>query len=215
MTTQKRIQTPPDPEALTHADFRWFLMYFPDVVLKARKVQRLSLTSVGMMLAQFGNYETGTGIRVSQTALADITGASRNTVKKVLDVLKEAGAIEVVDHQRRGGKPSENYRLRKSSFVAKVLDIKNRHHQRDEAVNGPQMSIQDDEWSSDEHSLSPGEHSLSPGEHNKNSQNEKNCSVADAPSPAPSSLSLTARDGAVGDVWEGFDFEALGLEVVG
>jgi hypothetical protein len=104
-------------------------------------------------------------------------------VKKVLDVLKGTGVLEVVGHQRRGGKPSENYPFRKTDSVVKILDAK------DQALgkaNVLHMRIQADECTPDEHSLSPSEHSSSPSEHDKSYTNQS------VPSSASSALSLTA-----------------------
>lgn len=208
----KKSSTPKtvDPNQLSHPDFRWFLMYFPDVALEKVGLQRDSIFSVGMALAQFGNYDTGTGIRVSKLALANFSGKSRNTVKRVLDLFKAVGAIEVVDHQKRGGTPSENYRLRKSPFVTKVLEAKDQALRKQEPMSVSEMSTQNDEWSPDEHSVSRDEHSVVPDEHDKNSQNEKELSVAKAPSP-PIVAQPSARDEAEEEMDE-IDLLLAGVE---
>jgi hypothetical protein len=201
---KKNFET--DRDALSAPDFRWFLKYFPEGVLQRQGVTRSAMWGVGMALAQYGNYEQGTGIRVSHLAISKDAGVSRNTVRKVLDLFKLVGAVQVVDQQRRGGSSSENYRFRRSRFVRDVLDVKSPEMGK---TKRPARSVQT------EHSMLGVEQSVVHAgqevlhaDHDKNSQNEKNSknhSEAIAPSRAPVPPSLTAGDGAEEEKVKNYD----------
>ena len=187
---------PVDPQELNNADFRWFVLHFPAVLLKRAKLQRSSFVAVGMALAQFGSYEFGTNVNPSQKLIHTLTGAHEDTIKKVYSLLKDCEALEVTgSHQGiNGGQPSEIFRFRRSLTVEQVLD-------RRAAM----------EWK--ERANPTGESANPTGEDNRNVLKEQNCSVANAPSPAPSSLGLKARDGAVDELisssWMSSDLDQL------
>jgi hypothetical protein len=190
--TKNKKLLPTDPKSLSAPDFRYFLKYFPEGVLQAQGVKRHALWGVGMALAQYGDYERGTGIRVSQLTLSQDAGLSHNTVRKVMDLLKTVGAVEVTDKQRRGGTPSENYRLRRSPFVRETLELKD----RDWGKVAKRRVVQVD------HSHVQVDHSRVQVDDNKNSQNEKNRSLANAPSPSPVALPLRGSDEESNEVEE-------------
>lgn len=119
--------TPADPHALSAPEFRTFAMHVPTFHLKQHGIERPSFFAVAFALAQFCDYKSGTRVRPTQVAVADVTGHSPKTVRKVVTYLKRCGALVVVDHQRHGGTPSEVYDMRKSRFVADVLKLENRH----------------------------------------------------------------------------------------
>ncbi|WP_341998161.1 hypothetical protein MRBLWH7_000118 [Microbacterium sp. LWH7-1.2] len=122
----KPTQEVVDHYRLTHAEFQEFIQHVPHAPLKSRGINRASFNSVAYSLSRHGTFKTGEDIRITQAGLVDESGCSHNTVRKVVAFLKEAGVLELVDHQRHQGSPSENYRLRKSSTVKQVLKVKDR-----------------------------------------------------------------------------------------
>ncbi|MCC2031942.1 hypothetical protein [Microbacterium allomyrinae] len=182
------------PGALSHSEFRWFVLHFPTLALKRAGVSRPSFVAVGMTLAQFGDYETGTRVNPSKKALHRLTGAHHETITKVLDVLKTNGAIEVVElHQgRNGGQPSEVFEFRRSPEVEKVLSKRDAEGwtERASATGEPGSAT-------GEPGSATGEPGSATGEHNRNLSNvmnDKNRSVADAPSPASSDADSSKKN---------------------
>lgn len=166
---------PIDPQQLNNADFRWFILHFPAVLLKNAKIQRSSFVAVGMALAQYGNYEYGTNVNPSQKLIHTLTGAHEDTIKKVYDVLKEHEVLEVTgSHQGvNGGQPSEIFRFRKSLTVIQVLNRRAAKEWEEKANPTGE-------------SANPTGESANPtGEDNRNVLEEHNGSVAITPSPAP------------------------------
>lgn len=191
--TPTKKTTTADPTQLPAVEYRAFIEHFPNHFLREANIKRPSFYAVGQALAVARvDFNTGTGIRVSQTALADITGADPRTVKKVLDLLKEKGALVVVDHQRRPGKPSENFRFNRSEFVSMVLSEENRHWEPQTAKNAshpghPGSSAGD-----------PGSSAGHPGSsaYNKSIKSSKSSNEESPSSPLPS-----AGDRLLEDVW--------------
>lgn len=164
-----------DPTRLNNADFRWFIFHFPAVALKNARIKRSSFVAVGMALAQFGNYEHGTNVNPSVKLIHTLTGAHEDTIKKVYDLLKEHGALEVTGkHQGvNGGQPSEIFRFRRSHTVGEVLKARS-------AMAWKQRANPTAE------SANPIAAAANPtAEDNRNVRKERNCSVADAPSLSP------------------------------
>lgn len=179
-----------DPQQLNNAEFRWFVLHFPAVLLKKAKIQRTSFVAVGLALAQHGSYQYGTNVNPSKKLIHNLTGAHEDTIKKVYDVLKDCKAIEVTGtHQGvNGGQPSEIFRFRKSRAVEQVLERRAAQEWKERA--NP----------TGESANTAGESANPTPDDNRNFRKELNGSLADATSPAPASLGLTARDGAVEEV---------------
>ena len=187
-------KTPVDPSALTAPEFRKFLEYFPDAVLKEYKIPGYAFWGVGMALAQHIDYETGTGSRLSQRAIARISRTGTDTVRRVLEFLKMVGAIEVRDLQRRNGKPSENYNFRKSATVVRVLELADQDYLperlRSETVPHQVQTV--------------------PHQAMIRTQDPKIEQGSDRSSPAPVVAQPSARDGAATmDQEEEFDVDAF------
>ncbi|MFJ4160258.1 hypothetical protein [Microbacterium testaceum] len=180
---------PIDPQQLSAPEFRLFITHFPDHYLRDSGLKGTTFFAVGMALAQFGDYATGERVRPTQKALADTARVDPRTVKEVLKVLVHSGALEETTPQRHAGSPSRTFRFRRSDFVSRVLVTQDRHW------TPLQMN------KTGVHPLPTGVHPLPDAStpNNKNRQNGKNCSVAEAPSPAPV-VALSpdgASDGAV------------------
>lgn len=135
MANKPNPAVPADPHELQAWEFRRFARFTPTYFLRASKIERPSFYAVCMALAEFGTFKTGEDVRPTQVALADITGLSTATVRKVLAFLERAQAVEVVDLQRHGGSPSKVYRFRKSKFVAEVLRIEDRDWKPEESAS--------------------------------------------------------------------------------
>jgi hypothetical protein len=181
--------------------------------LKDAKIQRTSFVAVGLALAQFGDYRTGTRVNPSAKALHNLTGAHHDTIRKVLKVLKVNGALEVVDsHQgANGGQPYEVYRFRKSPAVVKVLAKRDAQGwtERASAAGEPASAT-------GEPGHVTGEPASAAGEDNRNisnEMNEKNRSVDESPSPAPVVAQPSARDGAVNQKVEMNDLDKWLMEL--
>ncbi|MCR2785427.1 MULTISPECIES: hypothetical protein [unclassified Microbacterium] len=191
MAKKPTQNTPADPQELKHADFRWFLLHFPDVALRNAKVSRTSFVAVGMALSMYGNYERGTGVSVTLHGLRKVSGAHHYTIVKVIDLLKKVGALEVtgLSQSKNGGKPSEEFRFRRSKSVSQTLD------KRDNGAWGNDTGEPGNDTG--EPGNDTGEPGNDTGEDNRNISNVSNFSngsVAYAPSPSPSSLSPSGRD---------------------
>ncbi|MCK6080092.1 hypothetical protein KZX37_05585 [Microbacterium sp. EYE_5] len=185
MATKPNPAEPADPYELQAWEFRRFARFTPTYFLKANKIERPSFYAVCMALAEFGTFKTGEDVRPTQVALADITGLSTATVRKVLAFLERAQAVEVVDLQRHGGSPSKVYRFRRSKFVADVMRTEDRDWKPDESASRNHRPTQAERVGttaplSRNHSTTECE----PQTHNKDSKELKG-SNANAPSPAP------------------------------
>ncbi|MGO4487055.1 hypothetical protein [Microbacterium sp. 2RAF4] len=211
MATKLTPKQPNDPQLLSAMEFRKFLEYCPDVILKRHNVPGGAFWGVGMALAQHINYATGQKSRLSQRGIAAISRTTPRTTKVVLDFLKAQGVIVVVDHQRRNGKLSENYSFRKSPFVREVLKLANQHwtpesRTQERAVVAESTSTGAPELQTDAPELQTD--APEPMIRTKDHKIEKNSS--DKSSPAPIVAMPPARDGAAKektpqDVWGGLE----------
>ncbi len=190
---QKRTQTQTDPRMLNHADFRWFVLHFPEAALKDAKLARTSFVAVALALSMYGDYATGTRVNPSKKLLHNQTGAHNDTITKVIEVLMQSGAIEVTGtHQGdNGGKPSEVFRFRRSHAVEKVLAKRDAKDWRKASNTTGEPGN-----TTGEPGNTTGEPGNTTGEDNRNSMNPSNHSVADAPSPPPLVAQPSARSEA-------------------
>lgn len=176
---------------LSAMEFRVFIEHFPTRALEKRDLRRSTFGYVAFIFAQHGDYASGTRFRLSQKALADITGVSRTTVRKVLDLLERVGAIEPVD-ERPGS--AVTYRLRRSPFVELVLEKQDRSYRTGAPQDGGWSVATQGVASSDS---PPEQQRLTPwpvATHNKNfkiPKIEEEPSLAYAPEIAP--LAPSAR----------------------
>lgn len=185
MATKPNPAVPADPYELQAWEFRRFARFTPTYFLKANKIERPSFYAVCMALAEFGTFKTGEDVRPTQVALADITGLSTATVRKVLAFLERARAVQVVDLQRHGGSPSKVYRFRKSRFVADVLRTEDRDYKPAEAVSRNHSTTHSSRvGTTDPLSANHSTTECEPQTHNKELQELKG-SNANALSPAP------------------------------
>jgi hypothetical protein len=101
--------------AISAPDFRWFIAHTPKAWLKAAKIERPVYFSVGMALAQFGDYATGKRVNPSVRTIHRMTGVNEKTVSKVLNYLVGIGALAKVGTNQgsHGGKPYPVYELRR------------------------------------------------------------------------------------------------------
>lgn len=184
-TQNKNI--PVDPLQLNHADFRWFIMHFPAILLKEAKIQRPTFVAVGMVLAQFGDYKTGTKINPSAKALHNLTGAHPDTIRKIIAVLTATNALEITEHHqgKNGGQPYPVYRFRKSPEVARVLAKRDaKEWTKRASATGESASAIGEPGSA------TGESASSTGEDNRNIMNTMNRkNGSDESSPVPAALS--------------------------
>lgn len=122
--------------------FESFVRHFPNQWLRNagkilndsyKSLDRVSFYAVARALIEIGDFKTGENFRLSQVAIADISGASTKTVRRVLKLLEKTGAIRVVAESKRpgGGTPVKNYTLVYSEHVHEVLTIRDRNHNRD------------------------------------------------------------------------------------
>lgn len=147
--TQKR---PADPGTLRPFEFQEFVQFFPDAALTKAKIKRSAFVAVSMMLSRHGEFKTGLRIRPSVGTLADESGASRPTVRKVLRYLLDLGAIvKTADHRNSGGgSPVTEYRLYRSPVVDEVLT-----HLRDRDFGrGSRRPLKREQWKAENHSVS-------------------------------------------------------------
>lgn len=129
-------------DAMSVGIYRQYILHFYNGILRDAgkllgdgkgSIQRAGFYSVANALVAAGDFKTGENFRLSQVAVADISGKSTATVRRVLALLEYFGAIEVVDLSRRagGGKPVKVYRLVYSSHVRKVIKDGDRNRNRD------------------------------------------------------------------------------------
>ncbi|MCC2030347.1 hypothetical protein KEC56_12630 [Microbacterium sp. YMB-B2] len=211
--------------------FRKYIEHFYNGVLRnAGKVlgddkgaiERPTFVAVAHSLLSTGDFKSGERFRLSQVAIADISGASTKSVRRVLGLLEALGAIRVVDTSKRpgGGKPVKVYTLTYSPSVDEVLRDLDRN-KLGERWKRPQRLKQTDSDGRTNPSAMGVATPLNgrsnpiqwePQPHNKNLQ-EQERKDSDKSSPAPSSLSPSARDGAADDAYDerlssiGFDIE--------
>lgn len=183
-----------DPHALRPWEFQEFVQYFPDAALQKVKIKRGQFVAVAMMLSRHGTFKTGTTIRPSVATLADESGISEPTVRKVLAYLRDIGVLAVTGTHRNpgGGTPVTVYQLRRNDKVDHVLRIKDRDYgrgKRETAVSGPGENGEPlrGKWETAEGQVE---------NHNRNNKNDKNHSLAEAHSPAPSTLQASPGVGA-------------------
>lgn len=141
--TPNKRSRPADPYRLNNADFRWFILRFPAVAVKRAKINRSSFVAVGMALAQFGSYEYGTNVNPSQKLIHTLTGVQEDTIKKVYNLLKEVGALQITGkHQGvNGGRPSEIFQFRRSQAVADVLKRRAAKERKERANPSPHLHV--------------------------------------------------------------------------
>lgn len=195
----KRPQNPADPKALNHADFRWFILHYPALLLKDAKIHRTTFVAVGMALAQFGDYATGTRVNPSLKLIRNLTGAHHSSIVKVIDALKACGALEVVDQHQgsNGGSPSEVFRFRRSAAVVQVLakrDAQDWKRVGDVAGDPGDITGEPGDITGEPGDVA-GEPGDITGEDNRKlltKKNEMNVPVADAPETMPAALSPAA-----------------------
>lgn len=201
-----KTQKPADPTTLSAPEFRTFLEHFPDAVLKENNIPGYAFWGVGMALAQHIDYETGTGSRLSQRAIARISRINPSTVRKVLAFLKKTGAIEVRDLQRRNGKSSENYNFRRSQAVDEVLALLDQDYVPERLKNTtvlPQVQSQNADCAPGSTDCAPGSTDCAPrgtdcapGSNDKNIRSKDLKNSSDESSPAHIGASPTGAPGA-------------------
>lgn len=193
---------PKDPKQLTNAEFQQFCQHIPHEWLKSRGIARSSFLAVSFMLSRHGKFENGEDVRVSQAALVDESGCSHNTVRKVIAFLKEIKALEFVDHQRRAGRSSENFRFRRSYDVQLVLENKNRGPKPPSTKKKRGVSV-DTLTERVDTSTERVDTSTAPVDNNKVYNINRKVSVASAPSPSPLALRAESSEkkNLEDDVW--------------
>ncbi|MGF2950300.1 hypothetical protein [Microbacterium alcoholitolerans] len=203
--TQKK---PVDPGTLKPFEFQEFVQLFPDAALTKAKIKRSAFVAVSMMLSRHGKFETGLRVRPSVGTLADESGVSKPTVRKVLAYLRDLGAIVKTGEHRNpgGGSPVTEYRLYRSPLVSDVLqNVRDRDYGR-----GKQETTGEGTGESGEPlSVNQGTTEWKAENHNRNHKRRKESSVEESPSPAPVVATPSARDGAAMDQEEDFDVDAF------
>ncbi|GAA1523094.1 hypothetical protein HD600_000203 [Microbacterium ginsengiterrae] len=194
MTTKPRRPQPDvDANQLNHADFRWFILHYPAFLIQGG-IRRTSWVAIGLTLAQFGDYATGTRVNPSKKLLHHLTGAHHTTITKMLEYLKRQGVLEVTDkHQgRNGGQPYEVFRFRRNDLVKEILEKRDAHDWPQQASPIPAPAS-----ATPEPANAGTEPATASPEDNRNDSNEMNVKNRSGnPSPAPVVAPPSARDGA-------------------
>jgi hypothetical protein len=207
--TQKKT---PNPGQLKPFEFQEFVHHFPHAALKKAGIKRYAFVCVSMELTRYGNFETGTQLRPSIGELADASGVSEPTVRRVLAYLRAIEALVCTgEHRHGGGSPIQEHRFNRSIVVRDVLAIRDRDHGR--VKQGTTQAAQGE--SREPLRVKQETPEGKAGDHDRKSQKIKGNSLADAPSPAPSSLLPSASDGAAEETQRlsEWDSEALLAEV--
>jgi hypothetical protein len=151
--TQKKTYKVDDP--MSKGAFQSFIRHFPNYWLREagkilgdghKSIDRVAFYAIAHGLVEVGDFKTGENFRLSQIAIADITGTSPKTVRRVLALLEWAEAIRVVELSRRpgGGTPVKNYQLVYSSRVDLALKAADRNAHRDRWKREPRQKSSDD-----------------------------------------------------------------------
>ncbi|MFB4348619.1 hypothetical protein [Microbacterium sp. CR_7] len=168
-------------------------------------IERPTFVAVAHSLLATGDFKTGERFRLSQVAIAEISGCSPKSVRRVLRLLEKLGAIRVVETSKRpgGGMPVKVYTLTYSDHVHAVLSDQDRNKARDQWKR-PQRAAQ----ASDTREQNPSalgtttpinrDHNPNqwgPQPHNRNPQDQERTD-SDRSSPAPLVAEPLARSGA-------------------
>ncbi|KJL23139.1 helix-turn-helix domain-containing protein [Microbacterium foliorum] len=194
--------------------FESFIRHFPNQWLRSageilgdqyKTLDRLSFYAVAHALIEVGDFKTGENFRLSQLAIADISGASPKTVRRVLSLLEKTGAIRVVAESKRpgGGTPVKNYTLVYSEHVHQVVTIRDRNLDRDlwkrsdRSALGSTTPVQ---WVAQPHPV--GSTTPPSGEHNPTIGMSMNVDTNESVTSVPSSASTVAQPTASDDAGE-------------
>jgi hypothetical protein len=168
-------------------------------------IQRPTFVAVAHSLLATGNFKTGERFRLSQVAIADISGTSPKTVRRVLALLEKTGAIHVVGKSKRpgGGKPVKVYTLTYSEHVRDVLRDEDRNKLGERWKRPKRLKKTDDDGRSNPTAIgapTPFNGHTNPIEwvpqpHNRNHQEQEKNGEEES-SPAPIVAMPPARDGA-------------------
>lgn len=193
-------------QPMSKGTFQAFIRHFPNqwlrnagVILKDGhgSISRVHFFAIAHGLVEVGDFEGGSNFRLSQVAIADITGASLKTVRRVLALLERSGAISVVDKSRRpgGGTPVKVYQLVYSQGVQVALNAKDRNAERDSWKREPRTPSTDKLTVGNATPVQEGTQpqpvgnaTPASGERNPTkgmSMNVQSASEASAPSPSP------------------------------
>lgn len=168
-------------------------------------IERPTFVAVAHSLLATGDFKTGERFRLSQVAIAEISGVSTKSVRRVLRLLEKLGAIRVVDTSKRpgGGMPVKVYTLTYSEHVHAVLSDNDRDKARDQWKRPQRTAEAPDAREHNPSALGTTtpitrEHNPNqwePQPHNRNLQ-EQERTDSDKSSPAPLVAEPAARDGA-------------------
>lgn len=209
----KRIYKIGDP--INAGTFRKYIEHFYNGVLRKAgnilgdgqgAIQRPTFVAVAHSLLATGDFKTGERFRLSQVAIAEISGTSTKTVRRVLSLLEKMGAICVVGTSKRpgGGKPVKVYTLTYSQNVHEVVTDKDRDKLGERWKRPQRKKNVESEGRSNPTAMGVttplnGNHNpiqWEPQPYNKNLQ-EQERNDSDESSPAPVVAQPSARDGAV------------------
>lgn len=141
-------------DPMSKGTFESFIRHFPNQWLRDagnileddyKTLSRVSFYAVAHGLVEIGEFKSGEDFRLSQVAIADITGTSPKTVRRVLALLEKTGAITHREDSKRpgGGTPVKNYALTYSKYVHQVLTVLDRNVNRDEWKREPRTKTAD------------------------------------------------------------------------
>ena len=183
--------TSKDPHALLPLKFQEFVQKFPDAALEKAKIRRAAFVAVSMMLSRHGEFKTGERIRPSVGTLADESGLTKPTVRKVVAYLQQIGVLVKTGEHRNpgGGTPVAEYRLYYSPVVATVLEINDRDYVSGKQRTTAEVAVENREPLS----VNQGTTEWKTENHNRDHRKRKESSEAKAPSLSPSSLDPSGR----------------------
>lgn len=178
-------------------------------------IERPTFVAVAHSLLATGDFKTGERFRLSQVAIAEISGCSPKSVRRVLRLLEKLGAIRVVETSKRpgGGMPVNVYTLTYSKHVHAVLSDTDRDKAR-EQWKRPERSAASESTRDHKPSALGTTTSINrdhnpnqwvPQPHNRNPQ-EQERTDSDKSSPAPVVAPPSARDGAEREAETGLDW---------